>query len=171
MPSPSSVDQLKHILCEFGAEVTRSSIGELMYIMKREEISMPQLVTLFYLRSLGTASISHIALHLSLSLGAASHLVERLVCNGFVSRTEDAADRRLKQVTLTAAGNHFLEEVRLARVDEVAHRLADMPQPLLENMLTVMQQVIAHLQSTERCDRTSADGQPAMQYQISQTER
>src|SRR5215210_7701686 len=84
----ADLQELSHVLKQFAAEIMKSSMCDMLQLMRREELSMPQLVTLMYLGRLHAASITHISEHLNLSLGATSHLVERLVAGGFVSRTE-----------------------------------------------------------------------------------
>lgn len=56
---------------------------------------------------------------------AASQLVESLVDTGYVTRVEDAADRRRMNVTLTDRGTDAAEQIRDA-IDEVDTRLADL---------------------------------------------
>ncbi len=70
--------------------------GTLFHMLHKSDLSMPQLVTLLFVRRGGVASISSISQHLNLSLGATSHLVDRLVVAGFVERAEDQNDRRQK---------------------------------------------------------------------------
>lgn len=137
------------ILKAFAAEIMRHSIDDMLRLMRRAELSMPQVVALMYLRHASAASISDISDHLNLSLAATSHLVERLVLAGFVTRTEDPTDRRLKHVTLTAAGRTLVEEVKQARVEELSRRLAQLPPPLLNTLLDAMASVVVHIRAAD----------------------
>ena len=109
---------------------------------------MPQLVTLWFLRRAGTATISDIREHLNLSLAATSHLVDRLVVSGFVTRNEASADRRHKDVVLTAVGQALLDEIEQARVAELAQHLATMPPEQLSTTIGALADIQAFLQST-----------------------
>src|SRR5215212_3686000 len=105
-----SVQHASAVLSALIAELTRLSACNILRLMQREDLSMPRVVTLLQLQRLGAASISDISAHLNLSLGTTSHLVEQLVAGGFVSRGEDPADRRHKQVALTERGAAFVVE-------------------------------------------------------------
>ncbi|HEX6292042.1 MAG TPA: MarR family transcriptional regulator [Herpetosiphonaceae bacterium] len=144
-----SAQQLAHLLKDFLATVMRHSASDTMRIMRRAELSMPQLVTLWFLRRSGTATISDIREHLNLSLAATSHLVDRLVVSGFVSRSEASTDRRHKQVILTQEGLALLGEVEQARVAEVAQRLADMPPAQVSTTIDMLADVLIFLHHSD----------------------
>lgn len=137
------------ILRQFWAELIKNSPGAMLKLMRRADLSLPQLVALLFVHKRTAVSISEIGEHLNLSLGATSHLVDRLFVNGFVERVEAQLDRRQKQVTLTAAGTAFVEEAQHARVEEMARALATLPAPLLERLLTDLGDAIAHLSAEE----------------------
>lgn len=154
-----STQQLAHLLRDFVAMVMRRSVRDTMCILRRVELSMPQLVTLWFLRRCGTATISDISEHLNLSLAATSHLVDRLVGNGIVSRSEGVLDRRHKEVMLTDTGSALLDEIELARVGELAQHLSKMPQPQLGVTIDALAEVLAFLHSTEaRAEQESGTG-------------
>jgi|GEM_PF-666655 len=140
---------LRHVLKDFAYELMKHSTGDILNVMREAELSMPQLVTLMFLSRCRTASISHISDHLNLSLGATSHLVDRLFVGGFVERTEGRNDRRQKLVTLTDAGTAFVERAKQARVEELARRLGQLPAPLVQNLIDVMAEVIGHVRSND----------------------
>jgi DNA-binding MarR family transcriptional regulator len=50
------------------------------------------------------------------SLPAASRLVDDLVRRGFVDRSEDAEDRRMKRIRLTASGRSVIRRLNAARL-------------------------------------------------------
>jgi DNA-binding MarR family transcriptional regulator len=87
------------------------------------ELSVSQARTLVKLDRLGgTAAVGELAGHLPLSQGATSRVVESLVQGGLAERQEDPCDRRVKRVTVTAAGREIVErfdELRAARVAAV----------------------------------------------------
>jgi DNA-binding MarR family transcriptional regulator len=84
------------------------------------ELSVSQARTLVKLDRLGgTAAVGVLAARLPLSQGATSRVVEGLHRAGLVEREEDPGDRRVKRVTITAAGRETVErfdEFRDARV-------------------------------------------------------
>jgi len=143
-----STEQLAHFLRDFVSTLMRHSACDTMRIMRRAELSMPQLVALWFVRRAGTATISDIREHLNLSLPATSHLVDRLVVGGFVTRNEATIDRRHKDVMLTDAGRALLDEIEQARVAELAQHLATMPPEQLSTTVGALADVLAFLQST-----------------------
>lgn len=50
------------------------------------------------------------------SLPAASRMVDDLVRRGFVERNEDAEDRRMKRIRITAAGSSVIRRLNAARL-------------------------------------------------------
>ncbi len=139
--------QVSDVLGRFATELLRYSTTDILRLMQREELSLPRVVALMFLDRQGTASISDISNYLNLSLGNTSSIVDQLVCSGYVTRAEDPNDRRLKVVTLTTKGQAFVQEVKQARIAEMALRLKNLPASLLESTVVVMSAVLEHLQA------------------------
>ena len=89
--------------------------------------SVPQLVTLGYLRDHPGASLSEVAAQLGIGLPSASTLVTRLVELGHVDRREDPAERRRTLLTLTRRGKTQLEAALQVSGEELADRLRSLP--------------------------------------------
>jgi DNA-binding MarR family transcriptional regulator len=94
------------------------------------ELSVSQARTLVMLDRLGgAAAVGVLAGRLPLSQGATSRVVEGLHKAGLVERQEDPSDRRVKRVTITAAGRETVErfdefrEARVAALHEFAELL------------------------------------------------
>ncbi|MGH2914297.1 MAG: MarR family winged helix-turn-helix transcriptional regulator [Solirubrobacteraceae bacterium] len=62
-------------------------------------------------------TLKHAAELLGLSLPAVSRAVDDMVRRGLLTRHEDAADRRMKRVSLTEAGQTMIYRVNAARLD------------------------------------------------------
>ncbi len=139
--------QVSDVLGRFATELLRYSTTDILRLMQREDLSLPRVVALMFLDRQGTASISDISNYLNLSLGNTSSIVDQLVCSGYVTRTEDPHDRRLKVVTLTTKGQAFVQEVKQARIAEMAQRLKNLPASLLESTVVVMSAVLEHLEA------------------------
>ncbi len=124
-------------------------VGELLDVMGRHNLSMPQIVTLHILHGNGAMSVSQIANELHLSLAATSHLIDRLVRMGLVLRSENAQDRRHKQVTITAAGAVLVEHVGQIKTRALERDVQRMPPDLRFCLLRVLEELAA-------CMRTDA---------------
>lgn len=64
----------------------------------------------------GHSSVKQVAEELGVSLPSASRAVDDLVKRGLASRDEDPDDRRVRRVSLTAAGRDLSDQVMAARV-------------------------------------------------------
>jgi MarR family transcriptional regulator, organic hydroperoxide resistance regulator len=147
--SDKTSEQLAQLIQELRRIMMEHSISDMLHIMRREDLSMPQLVTLWRLLSGCSISISALSTHLNLSLAATSHLVERLVQGGFVSRVEDAADRRYKQVAITKKGRAVVEEVERSRNAELAQLLVGVSPALMETAVATLGDIITHLRASQ----------------------
>ena len=100
--------------------------------------SVPQLVTLGYLRDHPGASLSELAGQLGIGLPSASTLVSRLVELGHVDRCDDPTERRRTVLTLTKRGSAELESAIQASADELAELLRSLPARDLDRLNQAM---------------------------------
>jgi DNA-binding MarR family transcriptional regulator len=145
MSTTDTTVQLSELLSIFMTEVLRCDTADMLRVLKREELSMPRLAALNLVERQGAASISEICAQLNLSLGNTSILIDKLVCHGFVTRAEDASDRRHKLVRLTEKGQALIEELRAARVNSVVQRMLLLPPGLLDRAIEVLREVTEQL--------------------------
>ena len=145
MTATDTTMQLSELLSTFMTEVLRCDTADMLRVLKREDLSMPRLGALNVVEQQGAASISEICAYLNLSLGNTSMLIDKLVCHGFVTRIEDASDRRHKLVRLTAKGQALIEELRAARVNTVVQRMQLLPPDLLDRAINVLREVTEQL--------------------------
>jgi len=89
--------------------------------------SLPQLLTLGFLRDHQGASLSEVAVHLGIGLPSASTLVNRLVLTGQVNRRDDPTERRRILLTLTPKGHAQLDAAIQASHQELTDRLRAVP--------------------------------------------
>ena len=91
------------------------SMRNFIHYVRDNGLSMSQLGALFHLTRMGSSGVTDLAGHLEVSNAAASQMLERLVQQGLILRTEDPNDRRVKQIILTERGSQVLEESIRAR--------------------------------------------------------
>lgn len=89
----------------------RHSIEDMTSLLQEHALSLPQVGALQFVRVAGPQSVSEIANHLNLSLGATSHLIDRLVQRNVLARHEDPDDRRRKRVSLDEGGHALMREI------------------------------------------------------------
>ena len=80
------------------------SMRDFTTFMRNSGLSMPQVSALFRLYYQGQCGVTDIADHLDVTSAAASQMIERLVQQGLLERSEDPNDRRVKQIDLSPAG-------------------------------------------------------------------
>ncbi len=85
-------------------------IQEFVGLMRKHDLSMPQIYVLMHLFHTGECQVSDISMVMGASNPAASQLVERLWQQGLVARAEDPNNRRVKKIHLTDKGQQLVRE-------------------------------------------------------------
>ena len=91
-------------------------------------LSMSQLGALFHIERSGSSGVTDLGDDLGVTSSAASQMLERLVQQDLVLRSEDPSDRRVKQIILTDKGHQVLRESIRARqrwLADLAEALSD----------------------------------------------
>jgi DNA-binding MarR family transcriptional regulator len=125
---------MKFLLHGHGGDYVRA-VGEL-------ELSLTQLRALHVLAyEAEQMSLKELADRLGLSLPAVSRSIDGLVQRGLVTRAEDAADRRMKQVRATEAAPEVLDrltELRLAGIEQFLGTLTTRERTKLSSALALI---------------------------------
>jgi DNA-binding MarR family transcriptional regulator len=95
--------------------VMRNSLGNFMRFAKEKNYSLPQLSTLIHLSQNAECNISGLGDEFGVTNAAISQLMEKMVQQGLVLRTEDPQDRRHKVLVLTDEGKQIANESLVAR--------------------------------------------------------
>lgn len=99
-----------------GASMQRSMQAFIHYI-KDQNLSMSQIGALFYIKRKESCGVSDIGEDLGISRAAASQMLDRLVQQELVHRTEDPQDRRAKRIQLTERGFSIVRGTVEARME------------------------------------------------------
>jgi DNA-binding MarR family transcriptional regulator len=119
-------DPLTLTLQELIGDFMRSSMRSLILYSKENGLSMSQIGALFQIYH-GRSNVSDLGEGLGISHAAASQMLERLVQQKLILRTEDPQDRRVKQLVLTDKGCRIMQESVRARqgwLDDLVSRLS-----------------------------------------------
>jgi DNA-binding MarR family transcriptional regulator len=87
----------------------RSMHGTGAYL-KEKGLSMPQFSLMMRLYHIGECEVHDIGEVFDISAAGASQLVDKLVQNGLVMRTESPDDRRVRRIALTAKGRALINQ-------------------------------------------------------------
>jgi DNA-binding MarR family transcriptional regulator len=119
-----------------------SNVRSLIKFSKDHELSMSQVGALFKIdhQQSGVAGIGE---HLGVTSAAASQMLQRLVEQGLVLRSEDPGDRRAKQVVLTEKGRCILDEVNMARQGQLAQLASTLTDVEKEQVIAAFNLLIA----------------------------
>lgn len=134
-----------HLLHELMIRLSDEGGSDAIALMHASGLTLPQMIVLGMLRERGAQPISSLATRTRLSMSAASALVQRLVDDGLVTRREDPADRRQKQVALSRAGAQMIERLSAGRAEALARGLARLPATLRGELIDVLARCVAHL--------------------------
>ena len=123
----SQFDPFLSTLHEWISVFMRRSMRDVMRYSRESGWSMSQLGTLMTIHRKGTTAVSDIGDELGVSNAAASQMLDRLLNEGLILRTEDPNDRRAKQIKLTELGCQMVHESFEARhgwLNELADNLS-----------------------------------------------
>jgi DNA-binding MarR family transcriptional regulator len=107
--------QFTQVLHEWSEIFMRRSMHDLVQFTRQAGLSMSQLSALMRLYHGGACGVSDLGEHLGVSSAAASQMIERLVQQGLLERSEHPDDRRIKRITVSAAGRRLIAEGVAAR--------------------------------------------------------
>jgi len=97
-----------------GVFMRRSMLNFISYA-QASGFSMSQIHALFHIHRGGSCGVTELGNHLGVTSAAASQMLERLVQQNLILRSEDPADRRVKQVVLTDKGIQTVQDCIHAR--------------------------------------------------------
>ena len=109
------IDPLIMIMREFVGVFMRRSMQNFILYSKETGLSMSQFGAMFQVMHKGTSGVTDLGDELGVTSAAASQMLERLVQQGLVTRSEDPHDRRVKQIVLSEKGRRILQESVHAR--------------------------------------------------------
>ena len=110
----TQVDPLVPILQEGIGAFMRGSMRSLILYMKENGLSMSQIGALFQIHR-GRSNVSDLGEWLGVSNAAASQMLERMVQQGLIVRSQDPQDRRAKHLALTGKGCQIMQASLRAR--------------------------------------------------------
>jgi DNA-binding MarR family transcriptional regulator len=87
----------------------RVEMRSLLAYLKANGLSMSQIGALFHIYKRG-GGVSDVGEELGVTSAAASQMLERLVQQGLILRSEDPLDRRAKKMVLTEKGQQVLQD-------------------------------------------------------------
>jgi DNA-binding MarR family transcriptional regulator len=134
-------DKFKQVLRDWSATFMRRSMHDFIQFSKDSGLSMTQMNTLFHLYHGNTCGVSEVGELLGVTNAAASQMVDRMVQNGLIERSEDPLDRRMKKLRVTARGQEFVREsieVRRRWMEQLTDAITHDEQVSIITALTIL---------------------------------
>jgi DNA-binding MarR family transcriptional regulator len=139
-------EQFQAVLREWFELVIRRSMRNLFHFARERGVSISQIGALFQIRHRGVCSVSDLSTEMGVSSAAASQMLETLVQQDFVRRTEDPKDRRAKQIVITEKGRRLLQESIRARQDWLVQLAGSFSSPEQERVAAALKMIIERIQ-------------------------
>lgn len=155
--SSFSGERFAAVLREWAAVFMRRSMRDFVQLSKSSGLSISQMSALFRLYHGGFCGVSDLGDHLGVTNAAASQMVERLVQQGLLARSEDPDDRRGKKISLTLKGRELVEESIEARrrwIEQLTNTLTVAEQEAIIAALNSLTAAARQLESTELAIKT-----------------
>lgn len=121
--------------------------GAALAVMSAASITLPQILLLSRVQRLGPASVSGIAEGSMASSPALSQMIERLVQQGLLDRSEDPVDRRRKAVRTTERAHALLRKLEAARSADYEDGLAPLRDDRRRQLAAALEQAVADLEN------------------------
>jgi DNA-binding MarR family transcriptional regulator len=124
------------------------------------DLTMPQMITLFAIRTVGTCRMSELAEVTQQSAGTLTGIVDRLIEDGLVARVRDADDRRVVQVALTQMGQERMQRVEEVRQKDMARVLQSFSLEQLQQLEELLHMLRAGLDNVAPFEDVHRSAQP-----------
>ncbi|PNY82604.1 MarR family winged helix-turn-helix transcriptional regulator [Deinococcus koreensis] len=159
LPSPSEVPpanreaatRLGHTMRRLHKHISSLVMGGMQDELQELDLSFSQMTALHHLRAYSPATVTVLSERTRLSLPAASHLLERLVQRGLVTRQENPENRREKLVALTGAGRAVLEQMDSAFVGAYISTFAQLNPQTIEAAEGHLRALLNELEPAAAC--------------------
>ena len=149
---------LNDTLKNWGEVFERRSMRNFILYTKERGLSMSQVGALFHIHRKGASGVSDIGSELGITSAAVSQMLDRLVQQDLVLRTEDPHDRRLKQIVLTRRGLDILNEGIQARQRWLIDLASSLSPTEQEQVMVALQIMIEKISLSEEtsCEPVAA---------------
>lgn len=129
-----------------------------MHYAREKGLSRSMIGTLFHLSHRHHAGVTDLGEHLGVSSAAASQMLEHLVEEGLIQRSEDPDDRRMKKITLTEEGSRVMKEsvsARLGWIDELEENLSEKEKDQITKAIQLIIEKARLIKPSRECEDIS----------------
>jgi DNA-binding MarR family transcriptional regulator len=145
----SSAKQFESVMRAWLEIFMSRSTEEFARFLKHKELNYAQYGVLMRLYHHGDCAVSALSKPFGITMPGASQLVDKLVQEGYVERTEAVHDRRMKQLALTTRGRSLVQASMDARLDWTHELSAALAPEQRASITQALAQLIAAAQTLE----------------------
>jgi DNA-binding MarR family transcriptional regulator len=145
----SSAKQFESVMRAWFEVFMNRSNEEFVRFLKRNELNFAQYGVLMRLHHHADCAVSDLSKPFGITMPGASQLVDKLVQEGLVERTESMHDRRMKQLELTSHGRALVRASLDARLDWTHKLSAALAPERRENIVQAISDLVAAAQDLE----------------------
>ncbi len=149
-------ESFTRVLREWAEVFMHRSMRDFKRFMDDSGLSASQVNALMRLYHSGACSVSDISNHLGITNAAASQMIDRLVNQGLLQRSEDQRDRRNKVITLASRGKELIEqgiEARRLWMESLTSAFTPAEQQQIIHALTLLTQAARRLE-TQKAEKS-----------------
>ncbi|RLD97026.1 MAG: hypothetical protein DRJ13_12895 [Bacteroidetes bacterium] len=138
----SSPDPFLSTIHDWMGLIMHRSMRGYMHYAREKGLSRSMIGTLFHLIHRDHTGVTDLSEHLGVSSAAASQMLERLVEEGLIQRSENPDDRRMKQIILTDEGHRVIKETIDARLGWLEELTANFSEEEKEQITSALELII-----------------------------
>ena len=146
----SSTKQFESVMRAWLEVFMTRSHEEFARFLRKKELNYAQYGVLMRLYHTGDCAVSDLSKPFGITIPAASQLVDKLVQEGLVERTESERDRRMKHLALTSHGRALVRAGMDARLDWARELSTALAPERRETIAQAMADLIAAAQALEQ---------------------
>jgi DNA-binding MarR family transcriptional regulator len=109
------LENISDMLHFWAENAMRQSMWAFLKFNQERSLSLPQVNFLIFIHRHGQTSVNVLAKRWGVTKAAASQMVDKMVDQGWIDRTENPHDRRSRDLTVTLEGIQLTEEVQKYR--------------------------------------------------------
>ena len=159
-PTPEALaSRIGELFCILSDAENNTHEG-LLTLMNESGLTVAQVMAIHFIGFCGTVSLREIADKVCLSAPATSHMVDRLLTMGYVTRTENNVDRRQKKIALSTQGSKLHAQLREAQIARLSVLTRALSAELRCRLALIVEELILELASLPQQRCATQAGEP-----------
>ena len=141
-----SINKFSQRLLAIMPDIKGAFVARIQKVLTKDVISLPQMVILGFLYKKHSCTMSNIAGILSVSMSAATGLVDRMIKNNFLKRKRSAKDRRIVRIALTPKGKKISRRIMQEQFKLVKQLFGKLTNAERETYLKIIEKIHAQIE-------------------------